>query len=520
MRKKSLKVFEENPKVNKTSARSWSTRRSLAPGEPHRQWHKEKCSELFPKTGFLFSKEELNFWQKQPHFVDKDQNKFPVKGRNVSHRDWNIKPGMVPNQNHMADQSAYKRLRQPQSSMAEQSVLNFHEEFQGMASHQTGKIALKNWESQWQNSFIPGKHTRLWQPPVGSVEQNNGKVCHGISPCWAHLSAGQAMLQTQEPQGPFYQRLRQRIPWWEKNTRNPEVLGLILNGVPATYSVPSSLSKVPCVRSREETKMALETIQEYLEVGAVKEINWHQAKHLIPWFVIKRGEKLRLITNCKEINQFLEPKPFRLENWAEIFPYLRKGMWAAKIDLKHAYFHLGIAEALKPYMCIQVEDKVYQFQAACFGLSTLPQQWQSVMKVFLKKWRKQGLLTWVYLDDILVVGHSPQAVQKHLQIMLQDLEFSGMVINKKKSQLEPTQKVEHLGFSVDLKNGVLQVPQEKLKAIQKELGKLLTNKEMSCRKMAAILGATRAFLMAMPFLRAFTDQMVQSVNHCFAHPPP
>ena len=30
--------------------------------------------------------------------------------------------------------------------------------------------------------------------------------------------------------------------------------------------------------------------------------------------------------------------------------------------------------------------------------------------------------------------------------------------------------------------------------------------------MAAILGATRAFLMAMPFLRAFTDQMVQFVN--------
>ena len=49
--------------------------------------------------------------------------------------------------------------------------------------------------------------------------------------------------------------------------------------------------------------MAWETIQEYLEVGALKEIPLHQAKHLIPWFVIKKGEKLRLITNCKEINQ-------------------------------------------------------------------------------------------------------------------------------------------------------------------------------------------------------------------------
>ena len=118
--------------------------------------------------------------------------------------------------------------------------------------------------------------------------------------------------------------------------------------------------------------MAWDTILEYLEVGAVKEINMQEAKHLIPWFVLKKGEKLRLITNCKEINRYLEPKPFRLENWPEIFPFLRKEMWAAKIDLKHAYFHLGIAETLKPYICIQVGEKVFQFQAACFGLSTLP----------------------------------------------------------------------------------------------------------------------------------------------------
>ena len=258
--------------------------------------------------------------------------------------------------------------------------------------------------------------------------------------------------------------------------------------------------------------MAWETIQEYLEVGAIKEIPMHQAKHLIPWFVIKKGEKLRLITNCKEINQYLEPKAFRLENWAEIFPHLRKGMWAAKIDLKHAYFHLELAKGLKPYICIQLQEKVFQFQAACFGLSTLPQQWQSVMKLFIKKWRKQGILTWVYLEDILLIGNSLAAVQKHLQVMLKDLELAGMVVNKKKSQLVPTQQVDHLGFTVDLKKGLLQVPQEKLKIVQKELGKLLTHWTMSCRKMAAILGATKRFLMAMPFLRAFTDQLARFVN--------
>ena len=60
-------------------------------------------------------------------------------------------------------------------------------------------------------------------------------------------------------------------------------------------------------------------------------------------------------------------------------------------------------------------------------------------------------------------------MQKHLQIMLQDLEAAGMVVNQKKSQLMPTQHVEHLGFMVDLKKGFLQVPQEKMKNIRREL---------------------------------------------------
>ena len=63
-------------------------------------------------------------------------------------------------------------------------------------------------------------------------------------------------------------------------------------------------------------------------------------------------------------------------------------MWATKIDLKHAYFHLALAQHLKDYVCIQLEDNVFQFQAACFGLSTLSHAWQSIMKVFLKKMEK------------------------------------------------------------------------------------------------------------------------------------
>ena len=253
-----------------------------------------------------------------------------------------------------------------------------------------------------------------------------------------------------------------------------------------------------------------------MEVGSVDKNPPGSTRHLVPWFVISKmengKEKLRLISDCRIINQFFQAKHFKLDHWKNIFPFLKKGMWAGKIDLKHAYFHLAMAHDLRNYMRLQVAGDIYQFNAAAFGLSPLPQLWMQVMKVFQKIWRQKGILCFIYLDDILVVNTTSQGVKKDLDFMLQSLEQAGMVVNTKKSVLIPCQRVEHLGFTLNLQDGVLEVPKSKLKSVRKELGKVLTHKALTCRKMAAILGSIRSFLMAMPFLRAFTDHMKDFVN--------
>ena len=69
-----------------------------------------------------------------------------------------------------------------------------------------------------------------------------------------------------------------------------------------------------------------------------------------------------------------------------------------------------------------------------------------------------------------------------------------------------------MGFVLDFQSGHLRVPEGKLKAVRKELGNFLTHNRMSCRKVAAILGVTRALLPALPFLRCFTNLMAQFAN--------
>ena len=61
-------------------------------------------------------------------------------------------------------------------------------------------------------------------------------------------------------------------------------------------------------------------------------------RYLVRWFFIRKmetngKEKLRLISDCREVNKVLNTPRFKLDHWKDIFPQLERGMWATKVDL-------------------------------------------------------------------------------------------------------------------------------------------------------------------------------------------
>ena len=259
-----------------------------------------------------------------------------------------------------------------------------------------------------------------------------------------------------------------------------KVLDLITHGVLPNWPEPD-LNFFPCHRASSEVAAARLLMEEYIKIGAAQVVTSQDCptRYLIPWFLIQKPGKNRLIADCRVLNKFISPPHFRLDNWKEIFPFLRKNMWGAKVDLQHAYFHLRNSPKLCPYMRINIEEDIFQLNAAVFGLNILPQLFMITMKVLQKEWRSQGLQVFVYLDDILILGSTLSQTQKALDIVKNTLDRAGFLINKKKSSEKPSQELEHLGFKIDFQQGHLLVPQEKLKLVKKELGKLVTHKEMT-----------------------------------------
>ena len=332
---------------------------------------------------------------------------------------------------------------------------------------------------------------------------------------------------------PFPLRLRGKERFWLKNAHK-QVQQWVLEGIKAPWEPETGPQMAISLQEKTaaETQAALDLLTEYVEVGAVSmatcppDCNFktflekRKVQYLVPWFIISKPEgdslKHRLIADCKQLNKFFHCPHFKMEHWGKIFTLLRKGMYAAKIDLKHAYFHLPVHQSLKPYLHLKVGNHLFQFLAAPFGLSPLPFIWTQVMKTFSRVWRKKAIFCFIYLDDILVLAFSKQKLQKDLSFVLKTLEESGLTVNTKKSILEPVQTVEHLGFSLDLKKCMLSVPSQKMTKVIVELRKILKLKVSTPRKMASILGSLRSFLMALPQLRCFTDRMlsfVQQVNN-------
>ena len=98
----------------------------------------------------------------------------------------------------------------------------------------------------------------------------------------------------------------------------------------------------------KDINLALEIMTEYVQAKAGKEVPLQGTKYWVPWFVIPKVEpngyiKNCLISDCRWLNQELNPTRLILDHWRDIFPQLEKGMWSTKVDFKNAYFHLELS---------------------------------------------------------------------------------------------------------------------------------------------------------------------------------
>lgn len=123
-----------------------------------------------------------------------------------------------------------------------------------------------------------------------------------------------------------------------------------------------------------------------------------------------------------------------------------------------------------------------------FGLCTSPYVFTKIMKPVMNALRIQGLLSVIYLDDILCIGRTYNLCKLNLERAVSLLKKLGFLLNYKKSCLEHSQKCKYLGFIIDSEKFQLELPKEKTLRIFNLLDHFNVSDQTKIRDFAKLLG--------------------------------
>lgn len=179
---------------------------------------------------------------------------------------------------------------------------------------------------------------------------------------------------------------------------------------------------------------------------------------------------------------------FKLEDVRTAVKLMEKHCFMATVDLKNAYFLLPVCESDRKYLRFLFKDKLYEFQCLPFGLNTAPFAFTKLMKPVIHCLRSKGLLSVIYLDDILCIGNDAESCRNNINVTCGLLEQLGFIINTEKSCLLPSTTCKFLGFVLNSENMTLNLPNEKRISIYDHVVKFLKKDSCKIREFAKLIG--------------------------------
>ena len=191
------------------------------------------------------------------------------------------------------------------------------------------------------------------------------------------------------------------------------------------------------------------------------------------FLVPKPNNRWRPILDLSKLNEFLKTQSFKVETPETIRTSLQAGEWATSIDFKDAYFLIPINSQSRKYMRFHIQGKTYQFKALPFGLSTAPMEFTVIAKEV--KWLAmgKGIRIHQYLDDWLVRAKSCQACLQQTQTLVALCRELGWLVNQEKSELEPKQIFNFVGYQFDLREGRVRPTTEWWQTLQIKIWEIL-----------------------------------------------
>lgn len=169
-----------------------------------------------------------------------------------------------------------------------------------------------------------------------------------------------------------------------------------------------------------------------------------------------------------------------------------QGAYTSSIDLKDAYFLVPVHEKYRKYLRFKFQEKLFQFKCLPFGLCTSPYVFTKIMKPVMHKLRTMGILSIIYIDDILCIHRYYNDCLNNVKVTINLLEQLGFIINYSKSSLLPNQKCKYLGFIINSLDYRLELTEKKKFQIMNITNQFKEGSRYKIRDIAKAIGVLTA----------------------------
>ena len=239
-------------------------------------------------------------------------------------------------------------------------------------------------------------------------------------------------------------------------------------------------------------------LSDYLNNSAIMVVDVRPDQFVSRIFEVpKKSGGHRLILDLSDLNHYIKKVHFKMEGLETISSLICKNDFLASLDCQDAFLTIAMHPDCYKYLCFDFEGVRYCFLALVFGLTCAPRIFSKLLKVPLSYLRLKGVKNSAWLDDILLVASSFSASSEIISLSKSLLESLGFIIKTSKSNLTPSQSLQHVGLIWDSVSYTVSVPHDKVNGL-KDLCLSALSSPPSLRFLARIIGTIDSFKFGCP----------------------
>ena len=309
-------------------------------------------------------------------------------------------------------------------------------------------------------------------------------------------------------------RISKFLEAWKRISHDPWIFHVVRGFRIPFYTFPTQVREpFPYRLSSCETEAAHLEIQKLCKKGVLEVADFDKDQVLSNIFLRpKKDGSYRMILDLTWVNKHVVYEHFKMCSLETAKDMLRENCWMASVDLRDAYYSVRVHEHDRKFLRFKWFGIIYQFTCMPNGLACAPRFFTKLLNPIFAYMRNLGHETFQYIDDSFVVADTKEQCSRSGKVLCEMLESLGFIIHEDKSILEPTRKLEFLGFMLDSTQMKVFLTKDKELKLVKVINETLQKSMPTIREVAGLIGLMIAYSKAFDFAQAHIKWLEKDKN--------